>query len=533
MHFNDHDLKQFDDNTLICMDERVLRPLSIKLLADLRESRDRINQTSDNSSRPPGSDAPWKSATDKSEKAGTTDKDEKSDDTENTGLPVNLDHEEAPSPVGVDAPRTPNTLLTKGKQGKPIGAKGFGRTQTIAPTDTIYHYPCTCALCSAALDKSLAKSYTAWDEIDICKRDADTYGIQFSCTRHIQQSIPCPCGHETREEPYRAPDNPLWVKVPLGQWHLFGSIFAAHTVMFKYRLRMSYAKIQEFWLDVCGIHISTGAINALIAEAGRAAEPLEAELIQEIEAAAIAYVDETSWKQSAKLYWLWVFVTGNTVLFSIGSRGREVFARFMLTGRFTGKLMSDGYLVYREYADRLRCWAHLIRKAQGLSDSVDRNVSATGKAMFDIFKLLMVLIFEARDAKEGALAALKSQGAEKLEALHLLCKLHCESPHKKLREFSRELLYDWDTIFCPVHNPHLPLTNNAAERALRHWVISRRISYGTRTPAGSRVFTILASVFGTCRLRNVAPLQFIGEVIAAARLGKPLPKLPMDKVVVV
>jgi hypothetical protein len=31
-----------------------------------------------------------------------------------------------------------------------------------------------------------------------------------------------------------------------------------------------------------------------------------------------------------------------------------------------------------------------------------------------------------------------------------------------------------------LDHPELPLTNNAAERALRHWVIARRLSYGTR-----------------------------------------------------
>jgi hypothetical protein len=34
-------------------------------------------------------------------------------------------------------------------------------------------------------------------------------------------------------------------------------------------------------------------------------------------------------------------------------------------------------------------------------------------------------------------------------------------------------------ILRPLDEPHLPLTNNAAEQALRHWVIARRISHDT------------------------------------------------------
>ena len=53
-----------------------------------------------------------------------------------------------------------------------------------------------------------------------------------------------------------------------------------------------------------------------------------------------------------------------------------------------------------------------------------------------------------------------------------------------------------------VNNPELPLTNNEAERALRHAVIARRISFGTRTNEGSRAYTALLSIIETCLLRK-------------------------------
>ena len=59
---------------------------------------------------------------------------------------------------------------------------------------------------------------------------------------------------------------------------------------------------------------------------------------------------------------------------------------------------------------------------------------------------------------------------------------------------AREFLLDWDVIVRQLAEPHLPLTNNDAERTLRHWVIARHLSHGTRTPSGSRAFSVLASV---------------------------------------
>ena len=58
------------------------------------------------------------------------------------------------------------------------------------------------------------------------------------------------------------------------------------------------------------------------------------------------------------------------------------------------------------------------------------------------------------------------------------------------------------TALLPLHDPRLPLTNNAAERQLGHYVIARRISYGTRTEVGSHSIALLASIIDTCRLRQ-------------------------------
>jgi hypothetical protein len=74
--------------------------------------------------------------------------------------------------------------------------------------------------------------------------------------------------------------------------------------------------------------------------------------------------------------------------------------------------------------------------------------------------------------------------------------------------------------------PELPLTNNAAERALRHWVIARRLSYGTRNARGSRTFTALASVIETCRQRGLSPWTYIAKVLGERRQGNPAPPMP-------
>ena len=251
---------------------------------------------------------------------------------------------------------------------------------------------------------------------------------------------------------------------------------------------------------------------------------------RELEDAALVYADETSWKEAGTLRWLWAFRTLTVVFFMVGKRDRTIFCNLLLNGKFKGIVMSDGWMVYREYLNRLRCWAHLIRKARGLSESCHFTAAKIGLAMLALFSTFQDAIYVARNQPEQPLGALRQQYENEIEQLKMLCEDHKGSRHEKLGAFSRELLNDWDVILRPIHDPSLPLTNNDAERILRHWVIDRRLSNGTRTSEGTRAFTVLASVIETCRIRGAPAWDYLTQVIAASRKGLKLPALPMMQV---
>lgn len=105
-------------------------------------------------------------------------------------------------------------------------------------------------------------------------------------------------------------------------------------------------------------------------------------------------------------------------------------------------------------------------------------------------------------------------------------QFHRDSAHEKPRALAREFLNDWEAIWIVVAPPHLPLTHNESQRALRHWVIARRLSQGTRTEQGSQVVALLASVIDTCRKRNILPWSYLAQVVAARRKGNSAPPLP-------
>ena len=116
--------------------------------------------------------------------------------------------------------------------------------------------------------------------------------------------------------------------------------------------------------------------------------------------------------------------------------------------------------------------------------------------------------------------------AREVERLHQLCQRHRDAGHQALRAVAREFLNDWQAIMRVLGQPQLPLTNNLAERMLRHYVIARRISYGTRTLVGSQSLGLLASIFDTCRLRGARATDLLAQAIHAARCSLPAPALP-------
>ena len=68
-------------------------------------------------------------------------------------------------------------------------------------------------------------------------------------------------------------------------------------------------------------------------------------------------------------------------------------------------------------------------------------------------------------------------------------------------------------------------TNNAAERALRHAVIWRRISGGTDSEVGSRFVERMLSVVATCRQRDVNVLDYLTRCCRSRPDGLRAPSL--------
>ena len=68
-------------------------------------------------------------------------------------------------------------------------------------------------------------------------------------------------------------------------------------------------------------------------------------------------------------------------------------------------------------------------------------------------------------------------------------------------------------------------TNNAAERALRHGVLWRKMSHGPKSVVGSEYLAKIWSVVETCRQQGRDVWNFLTECISAAAESRLAPSL--------
>ena len=529
MVLKEHDLLQIDSDYIRQLKEKdpdALADLSLRLVDDLKEAWDRMNQDSSNSSRPPGSEAPWITS------PTEADDDEVTGDDEETPQPssdeAGTDPDDESESVDSDATDPPSE--SKRSAGRQPHSPGFGRTQCLPVTETIAHHCEHCVGCGHAFEPASQTAYTGFYSIDLLFGDNQSAGLQLTNTLHRYFRHTCSqCQLHNRTEPNRQPPEPIdWDQVDLTEWRLVGPNLAAFIAYLCMDMRLTRRKVEVFLDDVLGLKLCIGTIQNSLIESARALSPVEDEIVRDVLSDALLHADETSHKEAGALLWLWVFVTTTTALFLVGKRCKEIWTNLVdsFEAGFQGWLMTDGYKVYRRYSRRLRCWAHLIRKAKGLADSYDKQVRSNGKQLQRHLDTLMEAVYQAREGPDEGEQSIAIAHQDTVEKIRTLCTNMKSSTHKKTRELGGEFLNDWEAIFRILDYPAWPLTNNEAERALRHWVILRKITQGTRSEQGSRALALFASVITTCRLRKASPLLFMRDVIQARRQGLAVPALP-------
>ena len=91
--------------------------------------------------------------------------------------------------------------------------------------------------------------------------------------------------------------------------------------------------------------------------------------------------------------------------------------------------------------------------------------------------------------------------------------------------FCKELVEHGENLWTFIDTEDIEPTNNAAEQALRHAVIWRKLSFGTQSASGSRFVERLLTVIETCRRQSRDVFSWLVATVQACYNGQHPPSL--------
>jgi transposase len=290
--------------------------------------------------------------------------------------------------------------------------------------------------------------------------------------------------------------------------------------------RLSRRQVADLCRELFGTQIAVGSVDAILQRQGIALREPQERLCDAVRGSPVLCVDETGWKQAGERRFLWgAFADEAAILRVAPSRHRE--EAEALLGESEAIVSSDRWWAYDHLdpARRQVCWSHLLRDFRFHAESPLAHQSEFGEACLRIAEG----VFEAWRTFQHA----GDRRRLRREVAPLECKLRalCEEGKRKStktryhRGLARNLIKVWPALWTFVEHEGVEPTNNRAERGLRHAVIYRKLSQGSRSAQGALATERLLSAAISCRLQGRSLFAYLVEVAQASIRGQPTPAL--------
>ncbi|WP_122521494.1 IS66 family transposase [Pseudomonas viridiflava] len=280
-----------------------------------------------------------------------------------------------------------------------------------------------------------------------------------------------------------------------------------------------------------GIYISRQTLARWVIQCGDHFQPLLNLMRDSLLASRVIHCDETRVqvlkepdREPSSQSWMWVQTGGPpnqpVILFDYStSRAQEVPMR-LLDG-YRGYVMTDDYAGYNALGaqagvERLGCWAHARRKFVEAQKVQPKG--KTGRADIAL-NLINKLYGIERDLKASSSADRKNGRHE--HSLPILAQLKSwiektqpqATAQNALGKAISYLASNWSKLERYVEEGYLPMDNNAAERAIRPFVIGRKNWLFSDTPKGATASAQLYSLVETAKANSQEPYEWLRHAL--------------------
>ena len=360
------------------------------------------------------------------------------------------------------------------KLGPPVGHKGSSRP--FEPDDTVDFTLDACSTCGGALlELPNADYYKPMVEI----YDNERSWTIIEAFYHVHWYMCQKCGPISSK-----PDSMLDGTI-IGR-----NLLAKITLLSK--SNKSQSELCETIEIMYGKRFARATIENALYVGENLMEPAKAEIVEGIKDGKCGNMDETTLVVIRFTWWLWVLIVdGKWVMYcAADTRGKSVIERMFNFKHL--KMTTDAYSVYRFFAIRQLCWAHVKTKVE---NAVKKNETLEAQYLYGRLMSIYHLAKELppgtpQETIDGLIAQTKDIG-KKLLDLGVKAGTY--------------VINCADNLFTAVNNPGMSFTNNPAETALRPAVIRRKVCYRFATEKGARRYCTIASCLETWKRQGRDP----------------------------
>jgi hypothetical protein len=222
--------------------------------------------------------------------------------------------------------------------------------------------------------------------------------------------------------------------------------------------------------------------------------------------------------------WMWVQASGppdkKVVLFDYtSSRAQDVPLR--LLDSYRGYVMTDDYagynaLVLQPGVERLACMAHARRKFVDAQKVQPKGKTGRADIALTMINKLYSIERESKDASdEQRFIARQERSSPILAQLKSwLAKTQSQvTPQSALGKAVHYLANNWNRLERYVEAGYLPIDNNAAERAIKPFVIGRKAWLFSDTVNGAAASAKIYSLVETAKVNGQEPYTWLRHVL--------------------
>lgn len=253
------------------------------------------------------------------------------------------------------------------------------------------------------------------------------------------------------------------------------------------------------------------------------AERIKDELLKAAESVALN-LDETPWRiqnKEQKDGYMWVISSRlGSYYFYKPTRAGDVIKE-KLEG-YNGAVMTDGYSGYGVLDEsgikQGFCWSHGRRNFL----PIEKGDPGVKFILDDIDELFAI----EREAKTfDQLKELRNERSRAVIA-RIHEKLLQEYPKSRPKSLKRKaieyLMKRWKGFTLFLDDIRLPLSNNEAERTIRHAVVGRKNYHGSNNHTGAETAATHFTIIESCKKNEIDPRQFILLSLKRIAAGKPV-----------